>query len=161
MYVKWRANRQTQRNHRERVQVRGGETQIYGWSMAPWWGKEHIESDRDKWGVSDREKEIQTYACWPQPFFSQLINTGKWALCVFGCVCVCVCACLEGGSVCVAPNNDQKHSDITSALSDSSLTVQPLHMPLFNSGPCNLIRDWEVRSTQTVLVSELGEESGI
>lgn len=26
-------------------------------------GKESIESDRDKWSVRDREKEIQTYAC--------------------------------------------------------------------------------------------------
>lgn len=49
--------------------VRGGKSQLYGWRVAPWWGKESIESDRDKWSVRDREKEIQTYACWPQPFF--------------------------------------------------------------------------------------------
>lgn len=44
------------------------------------------------------------------PLSSQLINTGK-------CMCVweCVCVWREGGSVCVAPNKDQKHSDITSA----------------------------------------------
>lgn len=34
-------------------------------------------------------------------------------------VCVCVLVWREGASVRVAPNKDQKHSDITSALSDS------------------------------------------
>lgn len=35
--------------------VGGGESQIYGWSTGPWWGKERIEPDRDKWSVRDKE----------------------------------------------------------------------------------------------------------
>lgn len=69
MYVKWRAKRQTKRKHWVWEWVRGGESQIYGWSKAPWRGEESIGSDRDKWSVRDEENEIQTYACWPRPFF--------------------------------------------------------------------------------------------
>lgn len=38
-----------------RERVGGGESQIYGWSTGPWWGKERIEPDRDKWSVRDKE----------------------------------------------------------------------------------------------------------
>lgn len=68
---------------------------LYGWSTAPWWGKESIESDRDKWSVRDREKEIQTYACWPQPFFSPTNQYREMHVCVW----VCVLIWREGGSV--------------------------------------------------------------
>lgn len=151
MYVKWRAKTQAKRNHRvwERVRLGGGwwrrVSRFYRWSMDPWWGKESIESDRDKWSVRDREKEFQTYACWPQPFFSQLINTGK---CMCGFVLLCMCMYVWGEVlVSVIPNKDQKHSDITSVCSDSPLAFQPLHMPLFNFEACNPIKAWEVWST--------------
>lgn len=66
---------------------------------------------------------------------------------ILGNVCLCVCACFEGGSVCVTTNKDQEHSDITPAPSDCSLALQPLHVPLFNFRPCNLVTDREVWST--------------
>ena len=71
---------------------------------------------------------------------------------VWACVSVYVCVCVSVWAgrdvlVYVAPNKDQKHSDITSTQSDSPLASQPLHMPLFNFGACNPIKAWEVWST--------------
>lgn len=91
--------------------VEGWGLRISGWSEAPWWGKASIESDRDKWSARDREKEIQTWACWPQPFSPPTNQYGEMlcGVCVTVRSCECARACLEGEAlVCVALNKDQK-----------------------------------------------------